>query len=65
MPIPPEKMKILYFNKLGAAVDTILNEGYSQSLIMHKLNVKRQRVNYWESHNLKIEQGKKTSGAIF
>ena len=46
-------------NIFGATVKTFLAYGYSQTWIARKLKVKRQRVNYWALHPLKMEQKKK------
>ena len=46
-------------NTFGSTVKTLLQKRYSQSWIAKKLNVKRQRVNYWALHPLKAEQFKK------
>ena len=46
-------------NAFGATVKTLLEQGYTQSWIAKKLRVKRQRVNYWATHELKTEQTKK------
>ena len=46
-------------NTFRGMVKTLLQKGYSQSWIVKKLKVKRQRVNYLTLHPLKTEQIKK------
>ena len=46
-------------NTFGATVKTLFQKRYSKTWIATKLKVKRQRVNYWASHPLKVEQIKK------
>ena len=51
-------------NKFGATVKTFLEAGYSHAWIARKLNVKRQRVNYWVNNPLKLPKPKKENFQI-
>ena len=46
-------------NELGITIKKLLEQGFSQTWIARKLNIRRQKVNYWAKNPIKTEQKRK------
>ena len=43
-------------NELAVTIKKLLEQGFSQTWIARKLNIRRQKVNYWAKNPIKSEQ---------